>query len=58
MVAEAGRDPEAIEYGATEVNVSDWRSNETMKEAEMAHALGTVETIFSHARLGLAVSHY
>jgi hypothetical protein len=57
-IANNGRDPEAIEYAATEVNVSYWDINETIKEAQMAHTLGTVETVFSHARLGLVASHY
>lgn len=57
-VAASGRDAEATEYAATEVNVSYWQSNDTVKEAEMAHALGTVETVFSHARLGLIASMY
>ncbi|MFN7138557.1 MAG: hypothetical protein ACK4UN_04410, partial [Limisphaerales bacterium] len=41
-----------------EVNVSNWDTNDSDKEARMAHALGTVETVFSHARLGLSASHY
>lgn len=57
-VAASGRDADAMEYAATEVNVSYWTSNDTEKEAAMAHALGTVETVFSHARLGLIASHY
>jgi hypothetical protein len=57
-VAASGRDADAMEYAATEVNVSYWTSNDTEKEAGMAHALGTVETVFSHARLGLVASHY
>jgi len=58
ILAANGRNPDAIEYAATEVNVSNWDTNDTEKEARMAHALGTLETIFSHARLGLAASHY
>jgi hypothetical protein len=58
VVSDNGRDPAAIEYAATEVNVSNWDTNDTEKEARMAHALGTVETVFSHARLGLTASHY
>lgn len=57
-VADNGRDPDTIEYAATEVNVSDWPSSDTIKEAQMAHALGTVETVFTHARLGLVASQY
>ncbi len=58
VVADNGRNPDALEYAATEVNVSNWDTNDTDKEARMAHALGTVETVFSHARLGLVASHY
>lgn len=58
VVATHGRNPDAIEYAATEVNVSNWDTNDTEMEARMAHALGTVETVFSHARLGLLASHY
>jgi hypothetical protein len=47
-----------IEYAATEVNVSDWPSSDTINEAQIAHALGTVETVFTHARLGLVASQY
>lgn len=57
-VAANGRDPDTIEYAATEVNVSYWDTDDTIKEAQMAHALGTVETVFTHARLGLVASHY
>lgn len=57
-VADYGRDPNTIEYAATEVNVSDWPSSDTINEAQMAHALGTVETVFTHARLGLVASQY
>lgn len=53
-----GRDPDAIEMVASEVNVSNWPSNDTMKEGEMAHALGSVETVFTYARLGLTAAHY
>jgi hypothetical protein len=57
-VSDNGRDPDALEYAATEVNVSNWDTNDTDKEARQAHALGTVETIFTHARLGLVASMY
>lgn len=57
-VADNGRDPDTIEYAATEVNVSDWPSSDTIHEAQIAHALGTVETVFTHARLGLVASQY
>lgn len=53
-----GRDPSKIELLASEINVSDWRSNDTTAEATMAHALGSVETVFSFARLGVHASHY
>ncbi|HVV01133.1 MAG TPA: hypothetical protein VHH88_07195, partial [Verrucomicrobiae bacterium] len=56
--ADNGRDPDSIEYAATEVNVSYWNTDDTIKEAQMAHALGTVETVFTHARLGLVASQY
>lgn len=58
VLSDNGRDPSAIEYAATEVNVSYWDTNDGVKEAQMAHALGTVETVFTHARLGLVASHY
>jgi alpha-L-arabinofuranosidase len=54
----AGRNPDNIEMVASEVNVSGWRFNETMKEGEMAHALGSLETVFAFSRLGLFASHY
>jgi len=57
-VEAGGRDPEKVGMVASEVNVSDWRYNETMKEGEMAHALGSVETVFVFARLGLQAAHY
>ncbi|MGI8908918.1 MAG: lamin tail domain-containing protein [Candidatus Sumerlaeaceae bacterium] len=53
-----GRNPNTIEMVASEVNVSDWDYNETQKEGEMAHAIGSVETVFTYARLGLIASHY
>lgn len=58
IVADSGRNPNSVEYAATEVNVSSWISEDSDKEARMAHALGTVETVFSHARLGLTASLY
>lgn len=58
VVADNGRNPDDLEYAATEVNVSYWDTNDTDKEARIAHALGTVETVFAHARLGLVASHY
>lgn len=53
-----GRSLASLEMVASEVNVSNWPSNETVKECEMAHALGSVETVFTHARLGLSAAHY
>jgi hypothetical protein len=58
VLSDNGRDPSATEYAATEVNVSYWDTNDSDKEARMAHALGTVETVFTHARLGLIASLY
>lgn len=58
VVAESGRNTNSVEYAATEVNVSSWETDDSDKEARMAHALGTVETVFSHARLGLTASLY
>ena len=57
-IVAGGRSPENVELVASEVNVSYWRYNETLKEAEMAHALGSVETVFVFARLGLQAAHY
>jgi hypothetical protein len=57
-IAANGRDPNSIELVASEQNVSNFTYNETAKEAQMAHALGQVETVFSYARLGLHASHY
>lgn len=58
IIGASGRDPRTVEMVASEVNVSDWRANETRQEGEMSHALGSVETIFSFARLGLTAAHY
>lgn len=57
-IAAGGRNPDQVEMVASEVNVSYWRYNETLKEGEMAHALGSVETVFVFARLGLKAAHY
>jgi len=57
-IVAGGRDPDSIEFAATEVNVSNWDTNETIKEGEMAHALGSVETVFVFARLGLTAAQY
>ena len=40
------------------MNVSNHTSNGTANEATMAHALGTVEEVFSFARLGISDAHY
>jgi hypothetical protein len=53
-----GRDPNSVELVTSEQNVSNFTYNETVKEAQMAHALGEVETVFSFARLGIRASHY
>lgn len=53
-----GRDPNGIQLIASEVNISDWTSNDLFEEARQAHALGTVEQTFSFARLGVHASHY
>ncbi len=58
MIAASGRDPDSIELIASEANVSNHTSNGTIYEAQMGHALGTVEEVFSFARLGLSDAHY
>src|SRR4029079_16017741 len=58
MISASGRNPGAVELIASEVNVSNWSSNDTPHEAEMGHALGSVETVFSFARLGVHDAHY
>lgn len=58
MIAASGRKPSSVELIASEVNVSNWSSNGTAAEAQMGHALGTVEEVFSFARLGLSDAHY
>jgi hypothetical protein len=47
-----------MQYVASETNVSDFRTNNTFQEGTMAHALGSVETVMSFARLGLQAAHY
>lgn len=47
-----------MEYAATEVNVSDFRTNNQFQEGTMAHALGSVESVMSWGRLGLTAAHY
>src|SRR5207248_310971 len=54
----AGRDPSAVALVASEHNASNWTSNDTPAEANMAHALGNTETVFSFARLGVQDAHY
>lgn len=58
MITASGRDPDSIELMASEANVSSHRVNGTIYEAQMGHALGTVEEVFSFARLGLSDAHY
>ncbi len=58
MISAAGRDSNSIELIASEVNASNYTSNDKPFEAEMGHALGSVETVFSFARLGLHDAHY
>jgi hypothetical protein len=57
-IAAAGRIPDSVALVASEHNVSNWSSNDTVNEAQMAHALGNTETIFSFARLGIQDAHY
>lgn len=47
-----------MRYVASETNVSNYPSNNTFQEGTMAHALGSVETVMSFARLGLDAAHY
>lgn len=47
-----------MEYVASETNVSDFRTNNQFQEACVAHALGSVESVFSWARMGLKAAHY
>lgn len=58
MISASGRDPNSIELISSETNVSNYTTNGTVQEAQMAHALGSVETVFSFARLGLSAAHY
>ena len=58
MIAASGRDPYSVELIASETNVSNHTSNGTAYEAQMAHALGTVEEVFSFARLGVNAANY
>ena len=58
QIAASGRDPNSIEFIASETNVSNHTSNNTATEARMGHALGTVEEVFSLARLGVRDAHY
>jgi hypothetical protein len=58
LVAASGRGRESVELIASEVNVSNWPVNDTAKEAQVAHALGSVEAVFSFARLGVSAAHY
>ena len=58
LIVASGRDPNSIEMVASEINVSNWSSNEEPQEGQMSHAIGGVETVFTFARLGLTASHY
>lgn len=58
LISASGRDPNSIQLISSETNVSDWTVNDTLGEAQMAHALGSVETVFSFARLGLSAANY
>ena len=58
LISAAGRDPSAVELIASEANVSNHTSNGTVYEAQMGHALGTVEEVFSFARLGVSAANY
>jgi hypothetical protein len=58
LVTSNGRSAASVELVASEVNVSYWSYNDTPKEGQMAHALGSAETVFTHARLGLTAAHY
>jgi len=58
LIAASGRSAASVELIASEFNVSNWSSNGTAVEAEMGHALGTVEEVFSFARLGVSAANY
>jgi hypothetical protein len=58
LVTASGRSANSVELIASEVNVSNWPYNETPTEAQMAHALGSAETVFTFARLGVSAAHY
>ena len=58
LISANGRDPNSVEMIASETNVSYWSYNDTEKEGQMAHALGSVDTMFAFARLGLTAAHY
>ncbi len=58
LISASGRNPNSIELIASEANVSNHTSNGTAYEAQMAHALGTVEEVFSFARLGVSAANY
>jgi hypothetical protein len=58
MVVDSGREANSVALMASEVNVSNWNSNDTPVEAQMGHALGSVETVFAFARLGLTDAHH
>lgn len=58
LIKASGRDPNSVELISSETNVSNYTVNDTLGEAQMAHALGSVETVFSFARLGLSAANY
>ena len=58
MITASGRNASNVEFIASEINVSNHPSNNTPTEATMGHALGTVEEVFSLARLGVRDAHY
>jgi hypothetical protein len=58
LITASGRDAKSVEFIASETNVSNFPSNNTATEAMMGHALGTVEEVFSLARLGVRDAHY
>jgi alpha-L-arabinofuranosidase len=58
MVAASGRNANSVELISSETNVSYFLVNDTAQEGQMAHALGSTETVFSFARLGLSAAHY
>lgn len=58
LITQNGRNPANIELMASEINASYFSTNDQPPEANMAHALGSIETVFSLARLGVRAGHY